>query len=66
MITLQPYQQRVVDERTELHEKIVKLGEFMRTDFFKSLLPAEQDRLRRQSGWMCGYRATLDERIGAF
>ena len=61
-----PHQQRVVDERADLQGKIERLGKFMDGDLFARLPIAEQNRLRQQSGWMCGYRAVLDERIAAF
>ena len=61
-----PHQQRVVDERADLHEKIERLGRFMDGDLFAGLPFEERGRLRRQFGWMCGYRAVLDERIAAF
>lgn len=63
---MQPHQQRVIDERADLDSKCKKLSDFMGADIFNSLGRLEQDRLRRQFGWMCGYRAVLDERIAAF
>lgn len=63
---MQPHQQRVVDERAELHAKMERLSGFTLSDTFAGLDRAEQDRLRRQLGWMAGYRAVLDERTAAF
>ena len=61
-----PHQQRVVDEKTDLDEKLTKLLAFFQTDMFKSLLEAERSRLRNQARFMDGYSAVLEERIAAF
>lgn len=66
-----PHQQRVVDERADLHEKIARLEAFMFGDpmfssVFEGLHIGERDRLRRQYACMCDYRTVLDERIAAF
>jgi len=60
------YQRRVVDEREELSEKIVKLAKFFDTQVYQSLPVAEQDRMLRQLTHMNDYRDVLDERIAAF
>jgi hypothetical protein len=64
--SFEPHQQRVIDERAALHEKIVLLNRFMDGELFRTLDPREQNRMVRQFGWMCGYRSVLDERIYAF
>ena len=61
---MKPYQQRVVAERADLHEKIKRLGDFLGGN--AELSVAERSRLLRQHGWMCGYLAVLGERIAAF
>lgn len=63
---LQPYQQRVVDEKTELDAKREKLGEFKNTGLFASLPWQEQERLNTQAHVMTLYSAVLGERIAAF
>jgi hypothetical protein len=63
---MQPHQQRVVDEKTELDEKLKKLDAFGRTELFASLPADEQGRLNRQHSVMEQYSAVLGERIAAF
>lgn len=63
---LQPHQQRVVDEKAELDEKLAKLKAFFDTDLFKSLDEDEQERMWRQSDHMDDYSSVLGERIAAF
>ena len=63
--TLQPHQQRVVDEHRDLTEKLNKLRAFFDTPIFLGLAEAEQSRLRNQARFMAGYAAVLEERIVA-
>lgn len=63
---LKPHQQRVVQEKQELDEKIVKLEAFFGTDTYATLEEAEQYRLRRQIGHMTLYSCVLGDRIAAF
>lgn len=64
---MQPHQQRVVDEKAELNDKLSKLGAFITSSpIFSKLNKAEQERLKRQQGLMAGYSEVLDERIEAF
>ena len=63
---LQPHQQRVVDEKAELDEKLAKLKAFFDTDLFKSLDEDEQERMWRQADHMGDYSSVLGERIAAF
>ena len=63
---LQPHQQRVVDEKRELDEKLTKLDAFGRTELFASLPADEQGRLNRQHSLMGQYSDVLAERIAAF
>jgi hypothetical protein len=65
--TLAPHQQRVVDERRELDEKIDKLKAFiMENPIFKTLPTDEQARLNRQCDVMIEYSRILRDRIEAF
>ena len=66
MSTLQPHQQRVVDEKTELSERLGKLLAFFQGPIFPTLSEAERSRLRNQARFMDGYAAVLEERIAAF
>jgi len=63
---LQPHQQRVIDEKKELDEKLGKLLSFFQSPIFVSLAEAERVRLRCQARFMEGYSAVLGERIEAF
>jgi len=65
-MSMQPHQQRVVDEKRELDEKLTKLDAFGRTELFASLPADEQGRLNSQHSLMERYSAVLGERIAAF
>ena len=66
MSPLSPFQQRVVDEKKELDERIVKLGAFLYSATFMSLPLAEVDRLAEQFSIMEEYSEILRKRIAAF
>lgn len=61
-----PHQQRVVDEKKELDEKLEKLTAFFSTNIFSELPQEEQNRLRRQQFAMTDYSTILGERIDNF
>lgn len=73
-----PYQERVVAERNELQDRIIKLRAFMGSLEFDKVdvvpgkpmaahVPAdEQRRLRKQLGLMVEYYEVLNERIHYF
>lgn len=61
-----PHQERVVNEKRELDEKLAKLMAFSQTETFSGLDPAERERLTRQAGVMEQYSVILGERIAAF
>lgn len=64
---LQPHQQRVVNEKSELDEKISLLEVFINDNpIYKKLDDLEQDRLVRQLDVMKQYSNILEERIKAF
>tara|TARA_R110002094_G_C4885411_1_gene209343 strand:+ start:398 stop:589 length:192 start_codon:yes stop_codon:yes gene_type:complete len=63
---MQPHQQRVVDEKTELEGKLQLLTTFLSGDLFTSLPEDEQKRLNLQAGIMADYVEVLEERITAF
>lgn len=63
---MQPHQQRVVDEKNELNDRLSKLYAFFQGPIFPTLSEAERSRLRNQARFMDGYAAVLEERIKAF
>ena len=62
----QPYQQRVIDEQTELAIKLGKLRKFNGGELFQTLPVDEQLRLQMQANAMMLYLYILNSRIGAF
>ncbi|SDC66662.1 hypothetical protein SAMN05428966_10271 [Massilia sp. PDC64] len=65
-ITMQPHQQRVVDEKAELDDKRSKLLNFTGTTVFTGLDAEERRRLLNQLDAMDVYSDILGERIAAF
>jgi hypothetical protein len=64
---LQPHQQRVVDEKTELDAKATALSKFIgENPIFDTIDAAEQERLREQCEVMWQYSEILGARIAAF
>lgn len=63
---MQDFQQRVVDEKTELDAKREKLGAWKNTAAFAALPWQEQERLNTQAHLMTMYSAVLGARIAAF
>jgi hypothetical protein len=64
---MQPHQQRVVDEKTELDTKAKALSEFIGNNpVFLTLDAAEQERLKEQNDVMWQYSEILGARIAAF
>lgn len=65
---LAPHQQRVVDERRDLDEKLQKLSAFISSEKFLEIVQdeAERGRLVCQEETMRDYSAILGERIAAF
>jgi hypothetical protein len=65
--TLQPHQQRVVDEKNELETRAHKLSQFIgHSPLFATLDPEEQERLKVQNDIMWQYFEVLSQRIAAF
>lgn len=65
-MSLQPHQQRVVDEKNEVSDRLSRLYAFFQGPIFPTLSEAERSRLRNQARFMDGYAAVLEERIQAF
>ena len=63
---MQPYQERVVIEHKELHDKIDKLIVFIDSDYFQSLDLIDQSLLKQQLDVMMQYRSILLKRINRF
>lgn len=63
---MQLHQERVVQEKKELDEKIGKLLAFVGGTIFASLDDAERSRLSVQLQHMNGYSEILGQRIAAF
>ena len=63
---MQPHQERVVTEKTELDGKLDKLNLFFTTKIYADLPEDEQRRLDRQATIMTRYSEVLGERIAAF
>jgi len=63
---LAPHQQRVVDEKAELDDKIAKLAAFFGANIFRGLDIAEKARLSSQHAAMKIYSQVLGERIAVF
>jgi len=64
---MQPYQERVIEEKKALDEKIDKLRTFISDDpKFADAGMEEQGRLREQLQHMLRYTDVLHERIAAF
>lgn len=64
---MQPHQQRVVDEASELGKKFEALNAFISSsEIYRKIPEEERERLVRQSRAMGEYLAVLKERIAAF
>ena len=64
---MQEFQQRVLDEKKDLDDKLDKLKAFINTDEkFLRLSVGEQLRLERQAEIMQDYSDVLTERIASF
>lgn len=65
---IQPHQQRVIDEKQELDDRLSKLRAFCSTvgGIFDSLPTEEKQRLTEQEGHMAAYSDVLRRRIERF
>lgn len=64
---MQAFQERVIEERNDLVEKVAKLDVFLtNVDLVDNLIPGEEQRLQRQAEIMKQYIEVLDERIQYF
>lgn len=64
---LLPHQQRIVDEKLQLDEKIVNLQKFIETNtLFNELSDYEKHDLTQQFNTMLNYSVILQRRINRF
>jgi hypothetical protein len=63
---MKDYQQRVVNERADLDQKIAALQDFISGERFVNVREAEQERLKKQFNAMREYSRILGERIVGF
>lgn len=63
---MKPHQQRVVEEKAELDERLDKLQKFIQGDVFLTIDPFERVNLRDQSRIMAEYSRILGVRIDNF
>jgi hypothetical protein len=63
---MEAYQQRVVDEKRELDEKLAALRVFLQGQTYANLNAHERNLLYKQAGVMAEYSRILGERIAAF
>ena len=61
-----PHQQRVHGEYGQLRDRQEKLGKFLKTDQFSTLVPAEQIRLSKQYNLQQQLLEVLSQRIAEF
>ena len=63
---MQPHQKRVMEEKDGLDKKLAKLSDFIDSEAFSGIDPAERVRLCRQWDVMKQYSNILGERIANF
>ena len=64
---MQPYQERVVEEKRELDEKAHKLSDFIGNNpLFDNIAPDEQELMKEQCETMWEYSEILGKRIDGF
>lgn len=65
-MTLEPWQQRVVEERAQLADRLDKLGKAIRGPLLQQLPPVDAQLLFDQERAMDAYLKALDARIARF
>lgn len=62
---MEAYQERLVTERADLEEKLVKMNDFINGNEYRSLSDHAKNLLRQQRYYMNGYADVLRQRIEA-
>lgn len=62
-MALQPFQQRVLDEHSELKDRLEKLTAFLETETFKNLEEDDRSLLEIQQMTMVNYEKVLGVRV---
>lgn len=65
-MTLEPWQDRVVEERDQLKERLGKLSAFIHSEKFDALSAYQQLQLTSQEDSMAAYLDILEERVKNF
>lgn len=63
---MEAFQERVVEEKRELDEKLTALCEFIKSEQFRTLSADEHGRMNVQQALMAYYSQVLGDRIEAF
>jgi hypothetical protein len=63
---MEPWQQRVIDERNELHRKFTALEHFMWGEQFHALDRKQRSLLKKQLHYMFKYLYVLHSRIASW
>lgn len=63
---MEPWKQRVIDEKEQLDERMTKLDAYMETDAFRDLYEDERGLLLQQIDAMDDYARILRYRIDKF
>lgn len=63
---MQDWQKRVIEERSELSDKLDRLGNYIDSDSFNSVDARNRHLLEAQWEAMSNYLVILDKRIGLF
>lgn len=66
MKQLEPYQERLLEEKKELDIKLDKLTNFLKSEMFKKISPIDAILLENQRTIMVEYSAILAQRIALF
>lgn len=63
---MQDWQKRVIEERSDLSDRLDRLGNYIDSDKFKSIDAHNRHLLEAQWKSMSDYLVILDKRIGLF
>lgn len=63
---MEDWQQRVIDEKKELDDRLERLNAFLSSPKVNEIELLQKDLMSRQAGYMSAYSLTLRDRIEAF